>query len=230
MREDMFEVIIERPRTGANHRRKPGRPPRDPDDWPRHGRMGLFGSKSLNENLAPLYRFLRSRVGRDWNSVHREIAAQLSMNSAVQKHVLDHVKELVEVNPLFLDGVPYPATTLGGTPRPLGVGSDRFYVCPTSGRLLEAEPSRPVAKPPNPDRRLLDGDREARRIDGIWYEVTFAPLPPPDERGGRRDLVARCALDVPDVLQRLRAAHGHESRYAWRKRQLSSRAVAALTK
>ena len=101
MRPDMYEVIIERPRHGhwrgyprqwmRNRQRA-----REPDvDLPVREPMGAYRDKSLNENLAPLVRFLRSRVGKPWAKVRSEITARLSVGSAVQKHVMDHVKEYV---------------------------------------------------------------------------------------------------------------------------------------
>jgi hypothetical protein len=140
MRSDMFEVIIERPRVNRGYIRRKGRrgearrqqeaPVREPV-----GR-GWGGSKVLNENLAPLRRFLRSRVGRPWNDVHREICSLLNVRSAVQKHVLDHVREMVEVNVVLVDGRPHhaPGHWYAGS---LIVRSRwrGFYVCPKTGRL-----------------------------------------------------------------------------------------------
>jgi hypothetical protein len=141
MRSDMFEVIIERPRVQPNRRgRRKGRkgealrqqeaPVREPMS------RGRGGNKILNENLAPLRRFLQRRVGRPWNDVHREICALLNVRSAVQKHVLDHVDEMVEVNVVLVGGRAHHA------PGHLFAGSlivrsrwRGFYVCPKTGTL-----------------------------------------------------------------------------------------------
>jgi hypothetical protein len=147
----MYEVIIERPRGGAGW----GRPwPRVPwrllacdddgknDGGPRNVRMGPRGrSKWLNENLAPLQRFLVSRVGRKWNDVHSEICAHIAPRSAVQKHVLDHLWQYVEVNVVMIDGWPHHPHTRGRSDglQPLsGYGGGSFYVCPETGLLRRA--------------------------------------------------------------------------------------------
>lgn len=160
MRWDMFEVIIERPRLGGSWGERKGRrrekTDRAFDRAPTKLGMGAYGkTKHLNENLAPLVRFLRGSVGRPWDKVRSEICAGLSMSSAVQKHVMDHVKQFVEVNPRMIDGVAHEPTTFGGANgvfRPIGAfGWWRvFYVCPKTGLLREVkrEPRKKGTKPP----------------------------------------------------------------------------------
>lgn len=148
MRWDMFEVIIERPRLGGSWGERKGRrgerTDRAFDRAPAKVGMGFGKTKHLNENLAPLLRFLRGSVGRPWDKVRSEICAGLSMSSAVQKHVIDHVKDFVEENPRMIDGVPHRPTTFGGAKgvfRPLSsFGRWRgFYVCPKTGLLREVK-------------------------------------------------------------------------------------------
>ena len=57
----------------------------------------LAETKSLNENLAPLRRYLTSQVGRPWSKVYSEISANLKATNAVQQHVRDHLKDYVAV-------------------------------------------------------------------------------------------------------------------------------------
>lgn len=152
MRRDMFEVIIERPRYGSSWATKKGRgkerTARAYDRAPTKMGMGRSGgTKSLNENLAPLLRFLRKSVGRPWNKVRSEMSAVLSMSSAVQKHVIDHVKDFVEENPRMINGVAHSPTTFGGAKgeyMPLARNGRRFsfYVCPTTGLLRHASGGR----------------------------------------------------------------------------------------
>lgn len=143
MRSDMFQVIIERPRGGGGRgygkgRRGEARRQQEGPTWEPVSRGR--GSKYLNENLAPLRRFLFRRVGRPWDAVRSEICALLSVRSAVQKHVLDHVKQMVEENAVLVDGRPYHP---GGRNlfRPV-ISSSRwggFYVCPRTGALRISE-------------------------------------------------------------------------------------------
>ena len=165
MRRDMFEVIIERPRLGAHGSKKQRtgeRTARAFERAPAKVPMGRGrGTKELNENLAPLRRFLASRTGRPWNAVHSEMCAVLSMGSAVQKHVLDHVKQYVEENPLMIDGRPHDPVAFLGRHHPLTAFGRwwKFYVCPRTGLLRKAP--RELRKPRRKveDQSTMDAGR-----------------------------------------------------------------------
>jgi len=146
----MFEVIIERPRRGGS----------DNTTNKRHGERRYWeeapawepvsrgrGDKDLNENLAPLRGFLRSHVGRPWDKVRSEMSAVLSPRSAVQKHVFDHLKQMVEENAVLIDGRachPPSRGVRGGEEIRAGRFFGDFYVCPRTGLLREGvrEPRR----------------------------------------------------------------------------------------
>ena len=53
--------------------------------------------KTLNENLAPLVRFIRKQVGRPWDDVFSEICAHLDTGSTVKMHVRTHLKDFVMI-------------------------------------------------------------------------------------------------------------------------------------
>ena len=99
MRPDMFKVIVERPRLGCWT--VPAPRPRAPfDDLPSkegirrcHALRGE--TKTLNENLAPLRRYLKRNVGRPWDKVYSEICDGLKGRSTVKQHVRDHVPDFV---------------------------------------------------------------------------------------------------------------------------------------
>lgn len=100
MRADMFNVIVERPRWGASHAQSPKLKGNKTQDikqigLKRHAHVGARYSKSLNENLAPLIRFLRSRRGRSWDSVFSEICDCLDTGSTVKMHVRQHLEDFV---------------------------------------------------------------------------------------------------------------------------------------
>ena len=170
MRADMFEVIIERPRMGrpavgsAYPRGKvKNLYERDWDDSPRQlGMRRPQLDKEPNENLAPLRRFLRSRVGRPWNSVRSEIHERISVRSAVQKHVLDHLQDLVWVQTERVDGVLYGVRR--GFRMPVAASRlRRLYVCPETGLLRElvwrrrAQSERPEVVPLRRRRKRSSG-------------------------------------------------------------------------
>jgi hypothetical protein len=99
MRADMFKVIVERPRWGAGHapavKLKRDRNPPKHIGLKRHAREQAAYTKSLNENLAPLVRFIQRRVGRRWDDVFSEICAGLDTGSTVKMHVRQHLRDFV---------------------------------------------------------------------------------------------------------------------------------------
>lgn len=100
MRADMFKVIVERPRWGSRHAQSP-KLKRDSSrglrqiGLKRHVLISTPYSKTLNENLAPLVRFLRSRRGRRWDEVFSEICAGIDTRSTVKMHIRQHLDDYV---------------------------------------------------------------------------------------------------------------------------------------
>jgi hypothetical protein len=184
MREDMAHVIVERPRIKPWNERK-GRP-KDADDLPAHegmrrGRALRGERKQLNENLTPLRRYLASQVGRPWSKVYSEISAHLRVDSAVQQHVRDHLRDFVAIAPRR--NIHDWRSSIHG-----GLWWQRFYVDPVTGLLcrtdqLPEEKARRRARRNRPlppiDRVALAGDSELRLISGLWYALELAPLPEP---------------------------------------------------
>lgn len=196
MRSDMSKVIVERPRRyrGCSARKSPGYPRararrlggRTLCDQPARERMSPgapYGEKCLNENLAPLARFLRAQVGRPWDKVHSEISEHLRVTSAVQRHVLEHLSDIVEVHVVDIDGRLYAQAWYGL--QLLGLHRRRYgwlYVCPRTGLLRELR--RPQTLSEHSMRRLTE-TRWLVRIRGVWNDVRLARLP--DSPSQQRD-------------------------------------------
>lgn len=153
MRRDMAKKLVERPRGGAGWKRK--RKYRVIDDGsdarheliPKHEPMSMGrGSKYFGENLAPLRRFLRRRVGVPWDQVYSEIRAQISPKSTVHLHILQHLMHMVERRPVMIDGIPHhPYRYGGGFVQLSGYTRDCLYVCPETGllRVFQRRRKRP---------------------------------------------------------------------------------------
>ncbi len=148
MREDMFKVIVERPRSGRSRATKSKLRYLDQDD----GRPRITGhrlvnehtgaTKHLNENLAPLRRYLFKQRGRKWDDVFSEICARLDTGSTVKMHVREHLDDFVIRNiRVDKDGM-YWGTGRWGSPKSPQNWYADLYVCPIDGCLKESEKLR----------------------------------------------------------------------------------------
>jgi hypothetical protein len=172
-------------------------------------------TKSLNEHLGPLCRYLDSQVGQPWDRVFAEICKHIRLDSAVQSHVRDHVMQFVQVNTILINGVPCSGDTWGYG-RPLA-GSWRWrswYVCPLSGILKRVEhrsrkrhraENATRAASPSPGPVRVDATHVCKVIRGRWclVEVRSLPQPPVTSAGWKmtrptvRDvLLGRRACDL----------------------------------
>lgn len=229
MRSDMAKVIVERPRFGHKlderkgyrkkwQRTEPDSAPRRESIYARGGRM-----KSFNEHLSPLRRYLEKQVGRPWNSVFAEICKNLSLDSVIQSHVRDHLKDFVETNVIETDGVLYYGT---GRHRGRPLEWSRYaklYVCPRTG-ILRALKNK---KQPRQVNRISENKlKQFHRLGDIWFEVQLRTLP--DDVDGCWDAVlekpvARCR---PEELN---SRYGFIA-YALSKRPLKPLEVRAVEK
>src|SRR5687767_13668540 len=235
MRDDMAKVIVERPRHGGGvkyprnsvrmtdrvpmvdwHRRQSMRRP-----WEQgcRGWYGANGKKSLNENLAPLRRYLRSQVGRPWDKVYGEICQRIDRSSAVQLHVWQHLSDFVCTDPISVAGL---LERGGGFWR-----RTEMYVDPHTG-LLRVTKQRPrrrwKAREPEGYVRI-DAGRCCKRIDGLWYEVELRPVPKVGDRCDVFDVVLK--KSGPFSRDELHECYGREV-YAVKKRQLNKREIRNL--
>lgn len=181
MRPDMFELLLERPRAyrGCRSRKAPPYPrahlaPRSLNEAPLLEAYGQrYRERSLNENLAPLVRWLHRQVGRPYRLVYAELSRQLSPSSAVKQHVRDHVRDYVATSVVELGGVLHGQSRHGLLP--LGLRRVSLYVCPRTD-LLRLAP-RPTAS--SAAARQLDDARYLIRrghaARPAWQLVTTTP-------------------------------------------------------
>jgi len=189
MRQDMAHVIVERPRIGSSlpSRKKGYRKyvqTTGLDNLPR--REPLLGhwrgrERFLNEHLSPMFRFLRSNIGRPWNKVHQELCEHVSFDNAVQKHVLAHVFDYVDRHVELVGDQVFSRDRPWRGRRPLSAG--QMYVCPATGLLKEVRRSR-RRRPPT--RIPIEVQRLAILRDGAWWEVGVRKIP--DDPGELWDL------------------------------------------
>lgn len=187
MRADMFKVIVERPR-GWKNLRGPANSCRNDFESPIFMGMRVgYGYRALNENLAPLRRFLESQVGRPWNKVYSEICETIDTRSTVKQHILQHVEDFVATHTWRQEDSIWCVSKHWSEPMPLSHTRQRLYVDPKSGLLrkntardnLQAAQQRERLNnhaEATSHRRMINDRLMLLRIEGIWYEVGVASL------------------------------------------------------
>jgi hypothetical protein len=239
LRSDMAKVIVERPRYGGGVKTPKGYrryldsmptkelPRRESmkQRWTRHG----TDPKELNENLTPLRRFLKSKVGKYWNKVHAEIREYVNTNSAVQARIMQHLWDYVCRSARIVNGEVLDA-------KGDKLWREKFYVHPKTGILLEVPRETPWWKQKKnvPECRNIEGC-VYYEANSIWYELDVKPLPktilvPP--YGYPRPTPAVWDIGMHDSitywqLDRVRAFYG-KLVYTTTKRQLSKKEIRRL--
>ena len=228
----MAKILVERPRLGGgvkfqrNADRTWQRVPAD--ERPRRESMkqrwdqSKVQRKSLNENLAPLRRFLRTRLGQSWDRVCSEISERVDRSSAVQLHIWQHVEWEASTRPHEIERRLRAAVVNGRR--------GGFYVDPATGRLCEigarlSKGRREAArkKKERLKERVIEVDgRWYGRADGIWYEVALTPL----GRAAAWDVMLR-AWTTSLHPSKFVEAYG-SSVYASNRRQLCSKEIRQL--
>jgi hypothetical protein len=224
MREDMAKVIVERPRIGRGWTTK--RPRRrwqniPMDEWPlkesHKQEWRDCPMKCLNENLAPLRRFLRSHVGQPWNDVVSEMRERINLNSAVQLHIWQHVKDYVCEDPIERDGKLWDKRgfELRGY----------FYVEPGTGILKEVPVVRRRRKNFGPKPYIrIDRWTICRKLNGIWFVITLKPIPAVLELAWDVVFKSNCKHITQHTLRQFYGQYA----YAVSKRQLNKKEIASL--
>jgi hypothetical protein len=248
MRDDMHEVIIERPRRGSRmgHFRRTRRvdPKRaaahDPESLPFRislGRSAILrrDRKSLNENLAPLRRYLMRQLNRPWDKVWSEISVNLKPTNTVQQHVRDHVGDFVAMRTFVKEGIVWVVDRFG-RPQPLTACRHLLYVDPRTGILrrnkhfkkyeqIRSEDAAADARERATRMREVRPRVQLHRLKECWWEVTLAPFSP--VRGDAPpglDVVIGAGMTALPAEE----LYGRRWVYAVKKRQLTSAEIVKL--
>lgn len=238
MRKDMAKVIVERPRSGRSWPLKPGRTRAlaYDDGEPlrasmREPKVREKKTKHLNENLAPLRRYLEGRVGRPWNKVYAEISEHLKPTSTVQQHVRDHIEDFVAVKTRMRQGEVMAVSRWGGE-APLSAAHQPLYVHPRTGLLRKNEHWKRWAaarrerwKREEAERaqrmRVIDAKTQAHLFDGVWWEIKIAKTPVAQTFVDVVHAAKLSALPLPEL-------YGRDGVHARAKRVLSKKEKKAL--
>lgn len=167
MRDDMFKVIVERPRWGRKYAAKSKlRYDKCPGRKHATGRRQVLEhrgyTKQLNENLAPLKRYLNKQVGRPWNKVYSEISEKLDAGSTVKQHVRDHLTDFILVKVSLDRSGGFIASNHFGRPLSPDQWWAELYVDPRDGLIKRTDKLCRKLGTKSLRQRLRD-DRKARR-------------------------------------------------------------------
>lgn len=259
MREDMCKIIVERPRLIRGDWLRGGREDGfrqflNSEDRPNKIgiRAGHVNRKWLNENLAPLRRFLISSVGRPWDKVRSEVLTNIDQCSTVQQHIMEHVDDYVitdvmvtprgELQPgkrgvVFRYRPPYSRT---GALELVEESRSPLFVDPRTGILRETHAQthrKQTARTASAERaseqaqtlRVIDATHQLRRFNEVWYEVTIAPIPGAPLREWQKQRMKpdekQKLSKVWCVLEKRLLSRFDADNYVTSKRQLNSREV-----
>lgn len=190
MKKDMFKIIVERPRVGGapikGKKRRQGWN-RDIENAPLKESMrktaALGAAKELNENLAPLIRYIRSNVGRPWNDVFSEICKYIDLSHTVKRHVRQHLDHMVATKTFLRDGNVWESSRYESVVSEHWT-FERFYVHPETGLLCKSKHVPPPWKIKKDRTDLFwiktkkGQPRKALALwKGIWYECEVKDLP-----------------------------------------------------
>jgi hypothetical protein len=254
MREDMYKVIVERPRRGKEGDAFAARLRNDFDGPTRLGMRAGYGYRSLNENLAPLRRYLRAQVGRPWNKVFSEICAGIDRRNTVQQHIHQHIRDFIAIDVDVREGQLVDLADRWRLLAPDSGISQELYVDPRSGlirmnksfgswRHTYAERCKREHAEIAMRRRVVDERTFFLLLNGVWFLVEVDVLP--KERivesvidgKPRRYTTAESSYDVVQrrnisrtiLADRRQCEHlyGSSDLYAVSKRQISTREIKA---
>lgn len=195
MREDMFKVIVERPRRlNSNAYSRDGRRYRNQEESPMTLGMkcGYSDRKWLNENLVPLRRYLESQVNRPWDKVYSDICVHIDTRSTVKQHILQHLDDFVALHARIINDEIMIRGRWPQTYRPLHESDFALFVDPRTGILrknrhyiswtMRKRGKQAKDAAARLETRRVIADRvQLHRIDGIWFQVELDILPAAQE-------------------------------------------------
>lgn len=258
MRSDMYKLLHETTRTGSVSRK--GRSLRVVDGESMEAtRQSMtlkhrmhWGGKSVTLRMAPLHRYLETRVGKPWAETYAEIRTKLQHRDSALSDIWDYLRVTPKAS--VEDGKVLVHDQYRGRIEPHESYSD-YYVHPLTGNLERTrrrESRKVIREARNEERRRLvestrrtiSHDIQLHLLDGHWYEVHLGEMPTRQEVAEAYKLTytdpdylaKHLAIERFDVVMgrkvrlsdthRLQEAYGRKA-YAAFKRQLSHRELKA---
>lgn len=205
MRDDFAKQLTERERIGHldhyhNYRHQKQFKFASDGEYPMGGREPMkeryrigYSGKTFNENLNPLYGWLRTCVGKKWDKCYSELRQKFDMRKVVNDHILQHLYSDLEVNAYLNDKGevvvlnPYRYRRDETNEVPISKSGSTYYVCPKDGvvKLSKKPLKRSVIKQREAEKRraaeavkrVIDKHNVLHLIDGVWYHFERKPVP-----------------------------------------------------
>ena len=174
-------------------------------------------TKYFSDHIRPLYRWLRSKVGQPWNTVYSDLCYKLDPRGLSGQHILSHVWDFVELHVVLIDGVPYERTNERSLSN---YWRETLYVNPETGILCLAEKLKKEAPKKRDDLLVIDSYHQYRKINNIWYLITFKDL----SFDFARDVLLKIAIN-----EKLAVKNYHRKIYAVSKRQCNKKEIKWIT-
>ena len=145
MREDMYKVVINRPRHARRFATKAKLRYLAGHDVPsritgkqifRYKKKAI--TKSFSDHVMPLKRYLFSQRGRKWDDVFSEVCARLDTGSTVKMHVHEHIDQFIERKVMRDDeGILWACSVRWGGKEKLVESGTELYVDPDDNIIKE---------------------------------------------------------------------------------------------
>ncbi len=97
------------------------------------------GTRSFNDNLEPLQRFLTRRAGKNWNKVHSELCEHLNKRTVSGLHVFNHLYDYVHENVVIEGKNVYHLKWGKYNELRSSERFPKFYINPKTGQLMKAK-------------------------------------------------------------------------------------------
>ena len=200
MKSDMAKVITERPRVGGRIKTPKGENKKK--NWEKNNEAEsksesirkkwkvANAEKQFSEKLGPLYRYLLSKVGCQWDEVYSEICKGLSQDSVVQSHVRDHVFDFVTVDCYEENGYIYDAKHPNSPMDSYG----KYHSLYVLNGLLYKMPQRKRNSWRQPPPKFHVGVQVLKYRD-IWYEVELVAFDDPNAKASLKDMFLGQVID-----------------------------------
>ncbi|MGD0298956.1 MAG: hypothetical protein ABSE86_17770 [Bryobacteraceae bacterium] len=207
MRSDMHKVIVERPRILrskwknrktalrlSESQRAQAISDAEDHDGGRSRASSARHGKYLNENLAPLKRYLNSQVGRPWDKVYSEICRTIDTRSAIGLHVLQHVEHFIAVDTFIENGKVCEYKWR------CAMEVQGLYVHPVTGIIRLTKRRQSQSERAKLTLVAVSETLEFEKIDGLWFQMEYRPCDP-DESGVGRILVRKRQCDRKTIRE-----------------------------